>query len=119
MRVASILEFPRTAEHPTKPDTGVGGTIDGRIILAAVIAAAALALGVWVTRSRRAGHERVRAGGRLDIVRCPVHGIAYDAELEECTECAKIPSEGPRWPGRPATPAGSAVRLRPLPKLIE
>src|SRR2546425_13192475 len=25
----------------------------------------------------------------LDIVRCPIHGIAYDDELEQCPECAK------------------------------
>ena len=119
MRVANILEFPRTPEAAEGRDTGTGATIDGRVILAALIAAAALALGVWLGRSRGGGRERVRAGGRLDIVRCPVHGIAYDAELEECTECAKIPSEGPRWPGRPGTPAGSALFMRPLPKLIE
>ena len=23
------------------------------------------------------------------IVRCPIHGIAYDEELEDCPECAK------------------------------
>ena len=25
----------------------------------------------------------------LNIVRCPIHGIAYDDELEQCPECAK------------------------------
>jgi len=25
----------------------------------------------------------------MAIVRCPIHGIAYDEELEDCPECAK------------------------------
>jgi hypothetical protein len=25
----------------------------------------------------------------VTIVRCPIHGIAYDVEREECPECAK------------------------------
>ncbi len=29
------------------------------------------------------------------IVRCPIHGIAYDEEREICPECAKSP-EPPR-----------------------
>jgi hypothetical protein len=27
--------------------------------------------------------------GELTIVRCPIHGIAFDVEREECPECAK------------------------------
>jgi hypothetical protein len=33
--------------------------------------------------------EPTRAGGRFRIVQCPMHGIAYDTELETCPECAK------------------------------
>jgi len=57
------------------------------LLAAAVAAAAAVAVTLWVTRPAR--RAPVRPGGRFDIVRCPLHGIAYDAELEECTECAK------------------------------
>jgi hypothetical protein len=28
----------------------------------------------------------------MTIVRCPIHGIAYDEELEGCPECAKEPA---------------------------
>jgi len=27
----------------------------------------------------------------MNIVRCPIHGIAYDEEREACPECAKEP----------------------------
>jgi hypothetical protein len=32
---------------------------------------------------------RGRKGGTVPVVRCPIHGIAYDIELEICPECAK------------------------------
>jgi hypothetical protein len=53
----------------------------GRVVTAAVIATtgASLALG-WLLRRRPAP---------LPVVRCPIHGVAYDAELETCPECSK------------------------------
>jgi hypothetical protein len=53
----------------------------GRVVAAAVIATtgAGLALG-WLLRRRPAP---------LPVVRCPIHGVAYDAELETCPECSK------------------------------
>jgi hypothetical protein len=55
-------------------------------VTAAVIATAGagLALG-WLRRHRPAP---------IPVVRCPIHGIAYDAELETCPDCAKT-SAGP------------------------
>jgi len=35
------------------------------------------------------GEAHVSSGAALTIVRCPIHGIAYDEELEECPECGK------------------------------
>jgi len=32
--------------------------------------------------------------GGPTIVRCPIHGIAYDVEREECPECAKGSGKG-------------------------
>jgi len=32
--------------------------------------------------------------GGPTIVRCPIHGIAYDVEREECPECAKGNGKG-------------------------
>jgi hypothetical protein len=41
------------------------------------------------------GYRRARRGrASVPVVRCPIHGIAYDAELEICPECAKTPSTG-------------------------
>jgi len=31
----------------------------------------------------------------VPVVRCPIHGIAYDTELEICPDCART-SEAPR-----------------------
>jgi hypothetical protein len=45
-------------------------------------AAVALATIVWCGRAGRAVSD-------LQVVRCPIHGIAYDAQLEVCPECAK------------------------------
>lgn len=28
----------------------------------------------------------------MTIVRCPIHGIAYDEELEECPSCVREPA---------------------------
>lgn len=53
----------------------------GRVVAAAMIATTCAALALaWLYRP---DHEPV------PIVRCPIHGIAYDAELEVCPECAK------------------------------
>ncbi len=35
----------------------------------------------------------------LPIVRCPIHGIAYDDEREQCPECAKGTGPTPPRPG--------------------
>jgi hypothetical protein len=53
----------------------------GRVVTAAVIATAGagLVLG-WLLRRRPVP---------IPVVRCPIHGIAYDAELETCPDCAK------------------------------
>ncbi len=64
------------------------------LLVVAGAAVAATALAVWLVRWERR-EAAVRGGGHFDIVRCPVHGIAYDAELEECTECAKAAREDP------------------------
>jgi hypothetical protein len=33
----------------------------------------------------------------MTIVRCPIHGIAYDDELEACPACATEPAMAERW----------------------
>ncbi len=48
------------------------------------IGAAALAVAAML---RTAG----RRGEAPPITRCPIHGIAYDVDLEVCPECAKAP----------------------------
>lgn len=50
----------------------------------AMLGAATVALATIVWRGR-AG----RSVPDLQVVRCPIHGIAYDAQLEVCPECAK------------------------------
>ena len=58
----------------------------GRVAASVVLAMAGLGLGL------------LRLGGRratpLPVVRCPIHGIAYDAELEVCPDCAKMDAVG-------------------------
>jgi hypothetical protein len=52
--------------------------------VAGVAAAVTVALGWglrWLSRRRPAP---------VAVVRCPIHGIAYDAELEVCPDCAKV-----------------------------
>jgi hypothetical protein len=58
-----------------------------RIGLALALVGGALA-GLWWGGRRGPHPEPARAGG-LHIVQCPIHGIAYDLELEACPECAK------------------------------
>ena len=57
----------------------------GRAV-AAVLAIAALVLGVRLARVRRAAP--------IPVSRCPIHGIAFDAELEVCPDCAKTDAAG-------------------------
>jgi hypothetical protein len=52
-----------------------------RVAAAAVVAAAGLGLGLlWLAGPRPAA---------VPVVRCPIHGIAYDTELEVCPDCAR------------------------------
>lgn len=50
----------------------------------AMLGAVAVAMATLVWRGRAA-----RLVSDLQVVRCPIHGIAYDAHLEVCPECAK------------------------------
>ncbi len=58
----------------------------GRIAAAVALAMGGLGLGLLLLGSRRADP--------LPVARCPIHGIAYDAELEVCPECAKTDAAG-------------------------
>lgn len=80
-----------------------------RLLLLAALTLAVAVLG-WLRAGRRRVPEPVRAGGRLDIARCPLHGIAYDRELEACPECARLSEPDGGDAGAPAP--GSA---RPSP----
>jgi len=53
----------------------------GRLVTAAVLATAGAALLFGLLFRRRPAP--------IPVVRCPIHGIAYDTELEVCPECAK------------------------------
>lgn len=53
----------------------------GRVVTAAVLTTAGAALMVGLLFRRRPT--------TVPVVRCPIHGIAYDTELEMCPECAK------------------------------
>jgi hypothetical protein len=51
---------------------------------AVAVAASAVALGLgllWLAGRRPAP---------VAVVQCPIHGIAYDAELEVCPDCVKV-----------------------------
>jgi len=93
--------------------------LNTRLAVGAALGAAVVGIVLWLARAGQPRIDRTRAGGRFNIVRCPEHGIAYDAELEECTECAKAgtPSARARPPHLSAVP--SAPGLRPLPKSVE
>jgi hypothetical protein len=58
----------------------------GRVAAAAVLAMAGLGLGLLLRAARRPAP--------LPVARCPIHGIAYDAELEICPDCAKTDAAG-------------------------
>ena len=58
-----------------------------RLVAAAVLAAAGVGLGLlWRSGAQAAAPP---------VVRCPIHGIAYDADLEICPDCART-REAPR-----------------------
>lgn len=66
--------------------------------LAALLAGGVLLVtGVYRLRQRRLPSEP----GGLIIVRCPLHGIAHDAERETCPSCAKAQP--------PDRPAGTSI----------
>ena len=126
MRYAGIDEAtPELAAHdarwPASRWPAWLGDLTTTIGVAVAVGAAALGVVLWLARSER--RDAARAGGRFNIVRCPVHGIAYDAELEECTECAKT---GPGGVERqrhlaavPPAATPTSPSLRPLPKSVE
>ena len=58
----------------------------GRIAAAVVLAMGGLGLGLLLLGSRRSTP--------IPVARCPIHGIAYDAELEVCPDCAKTDAAG-------------------------
>jgi hypothetical protein len=58
----------------------------GRVAAATVLAMAGLGLGLLWLGGRRSAP--------LPVARCPIHGIAYDAELEICPDCAKTAAAG-------------------------
>jgi hypothetical protein len=62
----------------------------GRAVTAAVIAATGAALIMGLLSRRRPAP--------MPMVRCPIHGIAYDTELEMCPECAKTQAAAPSSP---------------------
>ena len=94
--------------------------LNARIGLAAALGAAVVGVVLWLARTGQDRIDHTRAGGHLNIVRCPEHGIAYDAELEECTECAKTaPAHAARPRHLSAVPSSSPEPgLRPLPKSV-
>ena len=58
----------------------------GRVAAAVGLVMGGLGLGLLLLGNRRATP--------LPVVRCPIHGIAYDAELEVCPDCAKTDAAG-------------------------
>jgi hypothetical protein len=58
----------------------------GRIAAAVLLAMGGLGLGLLLLGSRRSTP--------IPVARCPIHGIAYDAELEICPDCAKTDAAG-------------------------
>lgn len=61
-------------------------TASGRIAAAVVLAMGGLGLGLLLLGSRRATP--------IPVARCPIHGVAYDAELEVCPDCVKTDAAG-------------------------
>jgi hypothetical protein len=73
----------------------------GRIAAAVVLAMGGLGLGLLLLGGRRSEP--------LPVARCPIHGIAYDAVLEVCPDCAKTDAAGGKgardeWDAGPVLP---------------
>jgi len=51
--------------------------------------ASGVTLVLWWRRWLGQRPEPTHAGGLFRIVRCGIHGFAYDSELEACPECAR------------------------------
>ena len=125
MRYAGIdeatPELARDARRPTQGRFAWLEDLTTRVAVAATLGAAVVGAVLWLARAGRAHLDVTRAGGHLNIVRCPVHGISYDAELEECTECAKSAGGGrPRHLASvPASASPASPSLRPLPRSVE
>ncbi|HSE04202.1 MAG TPA: hypothetical protein VLK35_08650 [Methylomirabilota bacterium] len=60
--------------------------------MTAILAMAGLGLGFLLLGGRRAAP--------IPMARCPIHGIAYDAELEICPDCAKTAAAGDKGGAR-------------------
>lgn len=60
------------------------------MIAAGLLAATTITLTLAVSRTLRRRPRPVtpRRGSHLEIVRCPLHGVPHDAELQACRECA-------------------------------
>ena len=58
----------------------------GRVAASVVLAMMGLGLGLLLLGSRRSTP--------LPVARCPIHGIAYDTELEVCPDCTKTDAAG-------------------------
>ncbi len=58
----------------------------GRIAASVALAMGGLGLGLLLLGGRRSDP--------LPVARCPIHGIAHDAELEVCPDCAKTDAAG-------------------------
>jgi len=56
------------------------------LVAGAVLAMAGFGLGLFLLGGRRSTP--------LPVARCPIHGIAYDTELEVCPDCAKTDAAG-------------------------
>jgi hypothetical protein len=69
----------------------------GRVTAAVLLAVTGLLLGLGWSRARQGAVP-------IPVMRCPIHGVAYDTELETCPECAKTAAAG----GQPRAPRGDA-----------
>jgi hypothetical protein len=65
-------------------------------VLAVLIPAVGIALGLLWRYSRSPAPVPV-------VVRCPIHGVAYDSELEMCPSCAKTETAAGQDQLRPET----------------
>jgi hypothetical protein len=101
--LTSLAPIARTARvFGTRAASRSAGLVGPRLLLGVLAGGIALGGALWIARTLRTRRAAVRAGGDFRIVRCPLHGIAYDAELEECTECAKTLQGDGRGTSMPA-----------------